>query len=482
MLKYIFIIYMANIPFTPISSQNIGLISPIKTRHFAKSFTESKLQFLYEITSDIAQNDIINTIIPLLEQKNFDNLPKTNLDNETEKNPITIQKNIVKNLLFEIKTKIDNRKDFTSENPIIQNLDCLEKYERITDKISEDYLLNAVNILINIPLYDASNKNEYDNKTSKINSQTLKDLLNIDATLRIFLLSLDRQEDELYNLFKNITSSNIRNKIKKSKCINNNNSTLNFLRVNNCEKFKTGILCDVNILNIHNILMRYEIVGTILDNYVIETKNTYSKNALNIDTNINLQKIYCKNKILNINYNCKFHVFLKPCEKALNDKNIKNIAAYCPFLKIEKSKNFQKTFFFTIIYNGKNKLFKNDTFIAPDQNIFGISTNKTILIKDNVNKQNFSIQKTNAGNFKIHTMIYSDLELASLIETLSKSFLADIPTDNFIYVIYSIILMIMLYFIAILAKKIKQTANRPLTIVVNRRLNRLSRPNRPNNL
>ena len=100
MLKYIFIIYMANIPFTPISSQNIGLISPIKTRHFAKSFTESKLQFLYEITSDIAQNDIINTIIPLLEQKNFDNLPKTNLDNETEKNPITIQKNIVKNLLF----------------------------------------------------------------------------------------------------------------------------------------------------------------------------------------------------------------------------------------------------------------------------------------------------------------------------------------------------------------------------------------------
>ena len=68
------------------------------------------------------------------------------MDNETEKNPITIQKNIVKNLLFEIKTKIDNRKDFTSENPIIQNLDCLEKYERITDKISEDYLLNAVNI------------------------------------------------------------------------------------------------------------------------------------------------------------------------------------------------------------------------------------------------------------------------------------------------------------------------------------------------
>ena len=249
MLKYIFIIYMTNIPFTPISSQNIGLISPIKTRHFAKSFTESKLQFLYEITSDIAQNDIINTIIPLLEQKNFDNLPKTNLDNETEKNPITIQKNIVKNLLFEIKTKIDNRKDFTSENPIIQNLDCLEKYERITDKVSEDYLLNAVNILLSIPLYNASNKNDYDNKSSKINSQTLKALLNIDATLRIFLLSLDRQEDELYNLFKNITSSNIRNKIKKSKCINKNNSTLNFLRVNNCEKFKTGILCDVNILN-----------------------------------------------------------------------------------------------------------------------------------------------------------------------------------------------------------------------------------------
>ena len=89
MLKFIFIIFMTNTFIEPISSQDIGLISPVSTRHFAKSFTESKLQFLQEITSNIAQNDITNTIIPILEQKNFDDLPKTSLENKTEKNPIT---------------------------------------------------------------------------------------------------------------------------------------------------------------------------------------------------------------------------------------------------------------------------------------------------------------------------------------------------------------------------------------------------------
>lgn len=452
------------------TTTTIGFFSPTKKYYFAQSFSETHINFLYNITSneDINLSVFESNVIPTFQSKKFSNLPDKIGDNNLA-HPIKLQSQNVDKLFVEILYKLKNRNIFNAKSPIYKQLDCLITYEKVNKDTVTDFIIHITNRINSLPSVP---NNKLNDKSNQIYKTCLNDLLDLETTLRIFLNYLNNQQNEIFNLFKNKTTRSIREEIKNSTCLQKTDNSKHVIKILSCNPYKIGILCQINVITMLNITEKYALLGTPLFDYSIDTNNAYSSEAINLQNSINIAKITCENKLMNIYYNCSSIPYNEACQKAVNSKNVKNVLSKCTFHPSPPKQYFQ-TYYFTLIVNPHNKFYKNKTFIADDEFPIGISSHVNITITDNLSNKKFMIKKVNVENITIHKTYFSPSEK----DEIKQYFLNDFGTldgdlftmENMIYAIYGTIMLILIAFVLLVLYNIKTKPNLVTNINIDRR-------------